>query len=227
MRSPDSPQSLAVAGSALAVAMSLAPGCAGWDFTPSSVDEWSDARFSFADVTEIVIAPVADVRGIGRGQTVTTTVAVRSAAESLLQEKGYTVVLSGSPLLETSGRIDADAVLEPVGVSKRSGEAGRLVLAIAIEATEPDVAVAPPSTRVRLRGALVDTRAGRTVWAATSVAESGAVSGAVRISPSAMTYSAVYQTTRALLADLPSRPVISLPEARLPSGTVSPARAIE
>jgi hypothetical protein len=208
------------------LALVLVGGCAGLDFTPSGADVWSDESFSLERVTMINVAPVVDVRRIERGDAVSLSVAVRSAALSLLREKGYEASTYGSTLSDASALADPDLVLELTGISASAGGAEGVVLAIAIETTEPDV-VAPRSARVRLRGALVDVANERAVWTATAVAESGFASGVGEIAPTATAYGAVYQALRALLADLPSRPVAAIGEVPRASGTRSPRRAIE
>lgn len=187
-----------------AVASALA-GCAGIDLTPGVASSRFADDASLESVTTIHVAPVADVRALNRGGVVSTSVAMREAALSLLREKGYAPSLAGPVRVASAGARDADVLLEPAFVAASSGVESGIVLAVAIEDLEPD-AVAPRTTRVRLRGVLVDTAGRTSVWKGSSVAESSFLAGVTGISPTATVYAAVYRAMSSLLDDIPAVP---------------------
>ena len=189
----------------LVVTCVVAAGCAGLDFSPSSVETGSGAPFPVERAASIDVLPVADVRTMDRGEAVRTATLVREAALSLLREKGYAVTAFGDPLAAVSSAASADAVLDVTAVADRSPVARGLVLALAVEATEPDVVAAPATVRVRLRGVIVDVADRLAVWSGTSIAEAGSLTGAIALSPGSTLYTAITQAVRALLADLPRR----------------------
>jgi hypothetical protein len=189
-----------------AVACVVAAGCSGLDFTPGSVETWSGPPFPVDRVASIDVLPVADVRTIDRGASVRTAQLVREGAQSLLREKGYGVTASGDALAAIASAPSSEAVLDPLAVADRSPSASGFALALALEQSERDVLAAPATTRIRLRGTIVDLRERAVVWAGASVAEAGSTTGAIALSPGASLYTAIVQAVRALLADLPARP---------------------
>lgn len=191
-----------VVGASLMIA---AAGCAGFDLTPSSVETWSGPPFPVERVTAIEVLPVADVRTLDRGESVRTAQLARETAMSLLREKGYAVTASGGPLAAMASTATAAAVLDVESVADRSPSANGFVLALAVEGTEPDLAVAPATVRVGLRCVIVDVADRVIVWSGASVAEAASLTGAMAASPGATLYSAIGQAMRALLADLPDR----------------------
>jgi hypothetical protein len=208
-----------------------AAGCAGIDFSPSSVETWSGPPFPVARVTSIDVLPIADVRTINRGASVRSAQLVREAALSLLREKGYVATAAGDALAATSSSAPAEAVLDVTAIADRSPSASGFVLALAVEETEPDVLVAPATIRVRLRGVIVDVADRVVVWAGAAVGEAGSLTGAIAMSPGATLYTAIVQAVRALLADLPARhasaSVSQRAAGRRASGSTHPRRAID
>jgi hypothetical protein len=182
-----------------------AGGCAGLDFTPSTVESYTNPALSLADVERVVVLSVADSRAFDRGAAVPTAVSTREAALSVLREKGYDVETAGGELLDLGADSRVGDVLDAALVVRRAPSGAGVVLAIAVEETTPDVAVAPATSRVRLRGALVNVADSSVMWRGESVAESGPLSGVARISPTAAAYGTIYQSMRALLADVPDR----------------------
>lgn len=189
------------------LALLLIAGCASLDLTPSSVESWSGPPFPAERVATLDLLPVLDTRTIDRGASVVMAQLVREAATSLLREKGYAVSASGNALAATASTTSAAAALDVAAVSDRSPNADAVVFALAVEETSPDLAVAPATVRVGLRGVVVDVADRVLLWSGASVAEAGSTSGALAISPTATLYSAVYQAMRALLADFPPRPI--------------------
>jgi hypothetical protein len=189
----------------LAAAWLAAAGCAGLNFSPSSVERWSGAPFPVERAASIDVLPVADVRTVERGASVRTAQLVREATISLLREKGYDATASGDALATLGTSASSEAVLDPASVADRSPRASGFVLALALEQTEPDLIVAPSTVRVRLRGVIVDAADRVVVWAGASVGEAGATTGAIAFSPDSTLYVAIVQAVRALLMDLPTR----------------------
>ena len=215
----------------LAAMWLAAAGCAGLDFTPSSVEGWSGPPFPVERVISLDVLPVVDVRTLDRGSSVRTAELAREAALSLLREKGYAVTVSGNALATTASSASAAAVLDVTSVADRCPRASGFVLALAIEETEPDILVAPVTTRVRLRGVIVDVADRIVLWSGASVAEAASPTGAMALSPGAALYAAIVQAMRAMLADLPYRPagasVSCRGGERWASGSPHPRRAID
>ena len=192
----------ALGGAVLASGIS---SCAGLSLNPSSIERWSGPPFPADRVHVVHVLPVADERGLNRDRAVAMATLTREAALSLLREKGYGVVAVGDSLAASSHRDQDDESLDAADVLARGPADAEYVLALVVEAAEPDILVGPSTVRVELRGAVADVKARSLVWSGASVAESGFVAGAVSGSASAAEYGAIYQAMRALLADVPPR----------------------